>query len=133
NLFDKRKVKSGYIRPENGSVGLTPINSYSDYIKVRPNTTYYINQSQFSNSAGFAFYDKDKNYIAGELLKNQNVIVTPDCTKDIYIRVTIKNDDIDTFQLEKGNTATEYEPYKESTAYVVAKDKDNKIVNLKRI
>jgi len=30
--------------------------------------------------------------------------------------------DLDTFQIEEGDTATEYEPYKESVAYITAKD-----------
>ncbi len=36
-------------------------------------------------------------------------------------------------QIEKGDIATEYEPYKEDISYVTVKDKDNKIVNLNRI
>lgn len=37
------------------------------------------------------------------------------------------------FQIEKGTIPTPYEPYIESTQYITAKDKDNKIVNLRSL
>ena len=38
---------------------------------------------------------------------------------------------IDGFQIEEGDTATEYEPYKESVAYITAKDEEGKIAELR--
>jgi hypothetical protein len=41
--------------------------------------------------------------------------------------------DIDTFQIEEGDTATEYEPYKESVAYITAKDESGNILELQSL
>lgn len=40
---------------------------------------------------------------------------------------------MDTLQIEKGDTATSYEPYRESNAYVIAKDEEGNILELRSL
>ena len=87
------------------------------YLPVKENTTYY-----YSNSTGkliccgLVFYDKDKN-ILSNIIEEVRTFTTPANCK--YIRFAMNTSELPTWvQIEKGSTATEYEPYKETTALV---------------
>lgn len=80
------------------------------YQPVEPNSTY-----TFSNSAGKAiyfglvFYDADKNKISNVYSYTRTFTTPANCH---YVRFAIQNNTIPTWtQLEKGSTATTYEPY----------------------
>lgn len=75
----------------------------SDFIEVEPNTEYH--KTVFQRHA---WYDVNKIYISGSYNEDLVVLSPPNAK---YIRVTIPKEDVDTFQFEKGNKATEYEPY----------------------
>lgn len=123
NGFNKNTVSQGYISLLDGSFTASTRFTSSDYIEIKPNINYYCNYVAFgSSSYGMAFYDKDKNYISGSVLKN--IFVTPNNAK--YYRFCVRNEnysdgtyitDINTVQLEEGTTPTEYEPYKSQTVY----------------
>src|SRR5699024_10383043 len=99
-----------------------------NYIQIRPNTTYTLSGYRLYPY----FYNENKEYISNST--NQTFTTPSDC---YYIRFrtagTESNDLFANIQIEKGDTATEYEPYKEDISYVIAKDKDNKIVNLRSL
>ena len=122
NLFDKSTIQDNKaILFANGS--LTTDNSYisSDFIQIEPNENYYCNYTIFGSSYfGLAFYDSNKSYLLGN--KITNLITTPSNAK--YLRfcvrkVTPNTTNIDTLQLEKGSTATDYEPYHSSSSLFI--------------
>ena len=106
NLFDKDVAIQGYV-DANGTIHTSRDSMVSDYIKVKPNTTYINNNASYEN---WAIYDDNKNFIKQGYL---NPITTTANTS--YIRVTVKPVSfIDKYQIEEGDKATEYESYKEN-------------------
>ncbi len=85
-----------------------------DYIKVKPNTTYTIkNSNNYMNV--IYFYKKDKTYINYSYSTETSYTFTTGPTAE-YIRVrsssTKKENDLTTkYKLEKGSIATPYTPY----------------------
>lgn len=98
--------------------GINSINTNSirtkDYIKVKPNTTYTIkNSNNYMNV--IYFYKKDKTYINYSYSTETSYTFTTGPTAE-YIRVrsssTKKENDLTTkYKLEKGSIATPYTPY----------------------
>lgn len=78
------------------------------YIPVEPSKDYAV--SEEGNQ--LAFYDKNKNYVSGIQSTSNPITVPAGC---YYIRYSV-SDDINTFQLEEGNTITSYEGYIEGNA-----------------
>lgn len=107
----------GYINDKTGIV--TSNSSYlcTDFIRVIPNQEYYINTEQTNGRWG-AWYDANKNYVAG-ILNYDQVYVAP--LTAAYVRLTIKTADSgnpDTFCINLHHTGYrdgEYAPYKEVT------------------
>lgn len=84
-----------------------------EYFPVEQNTEY-----AFSNDLGkpiyfgLVFYDKNK-IVLSKIATNTNAFTTPENCK--YIRFAINSTELPTWvQLEKGDKATEFEPYQES-------------------
>ena len=110
-----------------------------NYIPIKPNTEYTMTNGISNKNQKIRFYDKDKNYIgysykSGEWLsQSANSLIKTGVTPDdaYYARFELDFDTIESassvlngehlYMLEEGNTATEYEPYKEpihSTIYL---------------
>ncbi len=109
NLFNKNDVTIGYVN-DSGGVNDTSTNyRKSDYIEVLQNTDY-TGEGQYHGFKFVAFYDSTKTFISGI---NGNAapsnFTTPANTK--YLIVTVYVGEIDSFQLEIGNTATDYEAF----------------------
>lgn len=92
--------------------------SATDYIPVVEGETYFFSGMKTLNSGNLgAMYDRDKNFVKG-LSHDSEVrpLVVPSGVA--YIRLSLWHDyfeDIKKAQLEKGTTATEYEPYHSNT------------------
>lgn len=84
----------------------------SDYIPVEPSCSYCLSPL-LGLSANYVLYDGNKNYIQSQELADlggsNGVIITTSETK--YIRISIYKSIQSEYQLEKGITATDYEPY----------------------
>ncbi len=112
NVFDKNiEFLDGYfINDEDGTN--TRLDGYcvsKDYFRIQPNTTYY-----GTNMGHIALYDKDKNFIRRHALWDSKKTFTTS-SNAYYLRYQFSsNDDLNIIQLEEGDIATEYEPYKES-------------------
>ena len=116
NLVDRGNVIRGYYykhdyKPSDYSI------CCDGYIKVRPNASYTITVSNYSYLVYTEVFDKNFNCIAEY---NTKTITIPN--QGAYIRFCTHSSadhavDIDniTVQIEEGNTATAYEPYKEYT------------------
>ena len=108
NLFNPYTATAGYVVNEgDGTIYANGYYHASDYIDVTPETQY----SQ-SYGAYTAFYDADKNFISGLGAtedRAQRIITTPESC--YYTRMSCSIEDLPLFQIEKGASATSYEPY----------------------
>lgn len=135
NLFDKDNVVVGDINSTNGVLTNTTGFMASDYIEIKPNTTYSNNLKIKSfSSTGLAFYDSNKNYISGIINNSSayNKFTTPSNAK--YLRITIDTnysqpyDDINNVMLNEG---TEPLPYQEYNGSIVREKQLNELDNKK--
>ena len=122
NLFDKDNIVSGALT-SNGTVASNPTKSVSGFIKVKPNTAYYIQNTipQTTGRSAFA-YDEYKNALSvltilGSVSLVSGVITTP--TECAYVRISCTNDNLDILQFEEGSTASDYHAY-DGTSYTIS-------------
>lgn len=119
NLFDKNDLTAGFVNAD-GTVGGDLV-SYrtSNFILVKPNTTYYKTQT---GSPRTKFYDKNKQVLDTSTYQDISVgagagsFTTPN--NAVYFRFSFPISggsavDINAIQLEQGSTATPYEEHKE--------------------
>lgn len=106
NLFDKNDITSGSYIADDGSIGTNVNIFYSNYIPVKPNTTYTI--SGKNNSwANTALYDSDKTFII-RIGDGTNFTTT---STTYYIRTNGRLEYLDSIQIEEGNAPTNYSEY----------------------
>ena len=121
NLFNKNKlIVDGYIISNGTLVYQTGDNrNATDFIEVKAKTIYTISGIKNSAINGgkthqyIGMYDKNKTFISVATVSCTNdkvSITTAENTK--YIRLTVRNADINRLQIEKGTAATTYEPHK---------------------
>lgn len=125
NLFDISTLQDGYVTSE-GTINTNhPLGEmHSNFIKVQPSTSYTfkINEtsSTYDNWIGIGEYTNN-NYTDFVIRKTmttatQNYYTFTTNSNTKYIIVSARNlHDATKIQLEKGSTATEYEPYKGNT------------------
>ena len=106
NMFDKSTVKDGYYIDASGNLKTNSTLSLSYYIKVNPNTSYYI-QNTNTGGASNVWFDKEFNAIK-EAAKSG---VTTSPSNAAYIRLSISTAVIDGAMFFEGNAATTYEPF----------------------
>ena len=86
----------------------------SNYIKVIPNTQYTFSNNGIKRATHISYYDERKQFIfTSDRGHPPSTFVMP--SNCMYIRLSGGNNDRDKFQLEEGEVATSYEPYKEYT------------------
>lgn len=113
NKFDKSKTLDGY-EINNIGAGTIAANDkwfVTDFIPAIPNTTYAISGKGNGNTV--MCYDENKQFIYGIANGGISQITTPSNVR--YIKLNGLLTQKDTFQIEEGDTATTYEPYKEYT------------------
>ena len=113
NKFNKSKTLDGY---EISNEGHGTINTnkdwfITDFIPVIPNTSYTI--SGKSNGNVVMCYNKNKQAMSNITSGGTSYITIPNNVR--YIKLNGFLTQKDTFQIEEGDTATTYEPYKEYT------------------
>lgn len=106
NLFNKLTVKNGYYINASGNLKKNSTLSLSYYIKVNPNTSYYI-QNTNTGGASNVWFDKEFNAI--EEAAKSGVTTSP--SNVAYIRLSISTAVIDDAMFFEGNAATTYEPF----------------------
>jgi lysophospholipase L1-like esterase len=117
NLFNKNTVTSGYaVVRLDGTLTANASYSTSDYIFVKPSTTYTKN-----NSDPWACYDVNKVYVGGSNSggTDKNTFTTPANAQ--YIRISAPTTSIATLQLEEGITSTTYEAHYSDLLFDVSK------------
>ena len=129
NLFDGNLILNKTINFHTGDEVDFIGESCSDYIKVKPNTNYFINsfsyQTDNSSPINIYFYDENRNGInyssdfdVNDMYSIIGLITyahsatftTPNNTKYIRFRIVTTDTSINV-QLEEGTQATPYEPY----------------------
>ncbi len=121
NLFDKNSViNSKTVRSDNGVVLDSVSYGYQPYRKIKPNTVFRATNFGDANQSGIAFYDANKNFISGISLTTikSNPFTTPSNVDSYQISYRADTQDINTVQLEEGSTATAYEAYTDTKAYI---------------
>ena len=113
NKFDKSKTLNGYEITDvgNGTIGANLNWFVTDFIPVIPNTSYKI--SGKANGNAVLGYNENKQFITNFPNAGTVGITIPNNVR--YIKLNGMLEQKDTFQLEEGDTATTYEPYKEYT------------------
>lgn len=109
-LFNKSTVTpKSYVRDTDGTVvaSTTRPACASDYITLDGAESIYITSTMTSNRWG-AFYNDRKEYVSG-IAGYSSPITVP--VGAVYIRLTVANDNLDTFMVNTGSTALPYEPY----------------------
>ena len=109
NLFDKDSIVSGYLN-ENGTISANNSLSTTDFIKVKPNTYYRINNMAGSHRG--EFYNSSKERLSDTFDFNfgaNNIIQTSSDTN--YIRFTFTNTLKNVLQVVEGQDLLPYEPY----------------------
>lgn len=113
NLFNKNTVtNSKWLSTTTGlEENANNIYCVSDYIPVKNGVSYFV---PATGSARKWLYDTNKNPLT-YLSAYSGEAVTP--SQDGYLRMTINigTNDLNTIQVEKGSTATTYEPYNGTT------------------
>lgn len=109
-LFNKSTVTpESYVRDTDGTVAAstTRPTCTSDYITLDGAESIYITSTMTSNRWG-AFYNDKKEYVSG-IAGYSSPITVP--VGAVYIRLTVADDNLDTFMVNTGSTALPYEPY----------------------
>ncbi len=110
NLFDKNTIATGgYIDSTSGSWVPSNYNE-SDFIPVIPGATYVKQGDMFAGENSCVFYDANKNWISSRYWFSSRGIVTVP-SGAAYMRMLVRNEFLNTTQLERGSTATSYVPY----------------------
>ena len=114
NLFNKNNITSGSYFRNDGTESATTLWAVTDYIAITPNTAYTL--SGMSGGVGVnpsrCYYDANKNFISGAKHNSNTATTFTDTSPNgaYYMRESVKNADLSTTQIEKGATATAYEP-----------------------
>lgn len=104
NLFDKDAVTTGYyLVPTTGKLVANSSYSVSNYIPVTAGQQYI-----FTSLSNSAYFDKNKNWLAQAGASNPNTAPSGAA----YIRLSISNAGLASFQMNSGATLLPYEPYR---------------------
>lgn len=113
NLFNKNDITSKMYLNNLGETVSNDGQNYSNYITVYSNETYTMHANKLLGMVpAVCFYDGEKKFIDGISYNNVSSIsfITPaNCS---YIRMSVSTTNLDSVQLEKGDTQTEYEEHK---------------------
>lgn len=108
NLFDKDNIISGYRLDGSGNPSSSASNEFtSGFIPVESGATYIRSYGNISAYTRTCFYDKSKSFVSKN--DDSQSFTIPSNVK--YIRFSEYLTRLNTMQLEKGSTATTYEPY----------------------
>ena len=117
NLFNKNTIFFGWLHVDSNIVmdDFTFTYVTSDYIEVKPNTTYTLNlyDAENLNSGGIMQYDTSKNWLGDGIAETQEIITFTTKSDTKYVRFVLRNAVKDNVQLEEGNVATEHAEHKE--------------------
>lgn len=130
NLANSNEMIQGYWAYANGDFVWTNTWICTPKIPCSGNTPYTYQFSNVSRWSGFVFYDENGRYISTSNVQNDSsteyrtyTATSPSNARYLVVNIagypgtndTIITDDLINFQLERGQIATNYEPYIEPT------------------
>ena len=125
NLLDISTITENTYIDENGNTGSSQVTNLSDYIELKPNTSYTLSYDYStllnSNQRNFVYYDENKTYISSWIYlptNKTNTITTPNNTK--YIRFSYDKNCY-SIMVNEGTTALPYEPYGSKGKWLLTK------------
>ncbi len=128
NLFDKNKIQYSQTVNADGTLETNANYNVSDFIKLKPSTTYYIHNQ---GSTRFAYYDKPNgNVISAELTVN-NTFTTPSILVYAIFKIIKGNEDIIQIEEDNGQELGIYEEYKATSN--LYKTLDGEVITLHRV
>ena len=114
NLFNKEEATSSALQAD-GTILSSSTLTTSDFIEISPIETYY---KTITASARVKLYDKNKSVISTSSVADisnfgnaQSFSIPSGFETAKYIRITMENQYVDTFKLEKGTKGSAYSPY----------------------
>ena len=110
NLFNKNSetlVMGMYINAVTGELGSHTAYCY-DVVEALPGETYTVSTNQ---NVHIAFFDASGAYISGTSSSNSVTFVAPN--NAVTMSVSVRQEHLEKFQLEKGNVQTPYADYQE--------------------
>lgn len=129
NLFDYSARTDNYSINKDGSLFTASGDAVSDFIPVKPNTTYYCTRS---GSRRGKFFDRNKQAVQTSsfdftLLSSGTSFTTSSTT--YYVRFAMSGSEVDRtkIQLEEGSTATDFEEYSSTTENIYLSEPLRKI------
>ncbi len=108
NLFDKNNVKDGFYVSQKGDTSNAQMCCTNYFIPIKPNTEYTWTSLRGSHGYGTIFYDESKSS-ASRVFINTLSFTTPDNAH--YMKLNVLISEKETFQLVKGASLGNYEPY----------------------
>lgn len=113
NLFNLETAYHGTINAQ-GVVGSNESFRTTQYITSSPNTNYYFSTTQIEGQTNkqiyIAYYDNNKTFLSRDSYNDlAHLFTTP--SNCYYIRAGVFTANQENVMLEKGSTATSYEPY----------------------
>lgn len=118
NLFDKDSVTMSVYLKTDGSVVESQTWDISDYIPVVENEKITKSGTvEIGTNPSSCFYDENKNYISGiRISSTTQTLTVPSGAR--YFRTTVAKAEKSALMIERGDTATTYEPYQGET-YII--------------
>lgn len=112
NKFNKSDITSGYYLTADGVENVGESWNISNYIEVVGGSAITLSGGTAKGvNTAVCWYDSSKNYIGGEKYSNRETVTITLPSNALYIRASVEKTVLDTFQIEEGSTATDYEPY----------------------
>lgn len=111
NLFNKATCVVGYM-DNTGNIGEANQYRVSNYIPVKPNGKYTYKGTVIQPSYGskIALYNASKQWVGYLDINNTPTTITIP-SNVYYFRTTLRADELNTYQFEEGEIATDYSPY----------------------
>ena len=119
NMFNKNNIVDNRRLNVTGDAYIDENYALSNYIEIEPNTTYTISGTTTNVYGCYATYTNNGTFIArSDFFTNTSTTFTaPSNAK--YIRITDLKNNINTIQLEKGSSVTEYNSFQNLDGYEI--------------
>ncbi len=121
NFFDKDNAIKGFYYTGRGILDSSD-NWYYENIKIQPNEFYTVSGNNYNNETAYIVeFDSSMNFIKA-IANYKNVSLFKTSSNASFIGVSVPDykgtADLNTFQLEKGLSASSYESYQKTSIYV---------------
>ena len=115
-LFDKNKATTGYYRDTNNNITSSADYFYTDFIEIKPKTTYSISGKTTETARWTLFYNANKQFLGSSYNATEYIFTTP--SNAYYAVFSGLQTELNTIMFNKGSSP---EPYHEYCGEIVHK------------